>query len=136
MSLIISCRPLCCDEKTSYGKSAGGKGPQYKSLSLFVMKEQAADAQISFEADPPKLRQLELPATLSEPTPALTRNTLWPMQDIVFVPLEPSGIKRSFKQLAEQSPMKSSIYKLQKPEGWSSEPMTTSIRTLLQWETL
>lgn len=54
------------------------------------MNELAGGAHMSFEGNLKELRLLSIPDASEEPTPALKRNTLWPKQDFVIVPLEPS----------------------------------------------
>jgi len=61
-----------------------------RRLLLAMMEELAGDAHISFEGDLHGLALLRMPDALDEPTPALRRNTRWPKQDFIIVPLEPS----------------------------------------------
>jgi hypothetical protein len=64
-----------------------------RRLLLVMMEELAGDAHISFEGDFRGLRLLSTPGASQEETPALKRNTRWPKQDFVVLPLEPSTIK-------------------------------------------
>ena len=57
------------------------------------MNELAGDAHISFEGDLKGLRLLTIPGVSQEPTMALKRSTLWPKQDFVIAPLEPSLVE-------------------------------------------
>ncbi len=61
-------------------------------ILLAVMKDLAGDALISFEGDFKNLRLQALAGASGEETPALRRNTLWPKQDFIIVPLELSAI--------------------------------------------
>lgn len=63
-------------------------------LLLQVMKELAGDAHISFEGDLHGLDLFEIPGASHEVTAVLRRNTLWPKQDFVIVPLEATTIQR------------------------------------------
>jgi len=51
------------------------------------MNELAGDAQISFEGDLQTLGILSLPRATTDESNALKRNTLWPKQDYVVLPL-------------------------------------------------
>ena len=56
-----------------------------------MMEELAGGAHVPFEGDLRGLTLLRIPGASEEPTVALKRNTLWPKQDFVVVPLvEPS----------------------------------------------
>lgn len=57
------------------------------------MEELAGDAHISFEGDFRGLRLLSTPVASQEETPVLRRATVWPKQDFVVLPLEPSMSK-------------------------------------------
>jgi hypothetical protein len=61
-----------------------------RRLLLALMDELAGGAYVSFEGDLQRLKLLSIPGASGEPTTALKRNTLWPKQDFVVVPLEPS----------------------------------------------
>lgn len=58
-------------------------------LLLALMEKLAGDAHVSFEGNLKGLKLLSMPDASEEPTPSLKRNTLWPKQDFVIVPLEP-----------------------------------------------
>jgi len=64
-----------------------------RRLLLAMMEELAGDANISFEGDFRGLLLLSTPGASQEETPALKRNTLWPKQDFVVLPLERSMSK-------------------------------------------
>jgi hypothetical protein len=64
-----------------------------RRLLLAMMEELAGNAHISFEGDLSGLQLLSTPGASREETPALKRNTLWPRQDFVILPLEPSMSK-------------------------------------------
>lgn len=55
---------------------------------MVLMQELAGDAHISFEGDLRGLTLSSLPGASDEPTEALKRNTLWPKQDFVILPLD------------------------------------------------
>jgi hypothetical protein len=57
------------------------------------MGELAGNARISFEGDLSKLALLRLSGATQEETAVLKRNTIWPKQDFVVVPLEPSTVR-------------------------------------------
>ena len=61
-----------------------------RRLLLALMEELAGGAHVSFEGDLRGLTLLSIPGASEEPTAALKLNTLWPKQDFVVVPLEPS----------------------------------------------
>jgi hypothetical protein len=61
-----------------------------RRLLLALMEELAGGAHVSFEGDLQGLTLSSIPGASGEPTVALKRNTLWPKQDFVVVPLEPS----------------------------------------------
>jgi hypothetical protein len=57
-------------------------------LFRLVLEELAGDAHISFEGELRGLRLLSIPGGSEEETDSLKRNTSWPKQDFVVVPLE------------------------------------------------
>jgi hypothetical protein len=65
-----------------------------RRLLLALMEELAGGAHVSFEGDLKGLTLLSIPGASGEPTAALKRNTLWPKQDFVVVPLEASMGKK------------------------------------------
>ncbi|HMI52661.1 MAG TPA: hypothetical protein VK525_14180 [Candidatus Saccharimonadales bacterium] len=73
-------------------------------LLLAMMEELAGDAHISFEGDFRGLRLLSALGASQEETPALKRNTLWPKQDFVVLPLEPSMSKTIFSAIGGTIP--------------------------------
>jgi|ERR1700722_2300929 len=64
-----------------------------RRLLLVMMDELAGDAHISFEGNLSALRFSSMPGVSHEETVALRRNTRWPKQDFIVIPLEPSTIK-------------------------------------------
>jgi hypothetical protein len=68
------------------------------------MKELAGDAHISFEGDLSILGLVGLPGASQIETSVLKRNTLWPQQDFVIVPLEPSAIEAIFTRIGGTVP--------------------------------
>ncbi len=63
-----------------------------RRLLLAMMKALAGDAHISFEGDLKALRFSSISGASMEETEALKRNTIWPKQDFIVVPLESSNI--------------------------------------------
>jgi hypothetical protein len=63
---------------------------------LAIMKELAGDAHISFEGDAKILGLVGLLGASQIENTILKRNTLWPKQDFVVIPLEPSTIPAIF----------------------------------------
>jgi hypothetical protein len=57
-----------------------------------VLCELAGDTHVSFEGDLRGLRILDFPGASSTETTVLKRNTIWPPQDFVVLPLEASSI--------------------------------------------
>jgi hypothetical protein len=57
---------------------------------LAMMEELAGNSHISFEGDLHNLRLGSIPGASEAETVALKRNTLWPKQDFIVLPLEPS----------------------------------------------
>src|SRR5215831_11779518 len=55
-----------------------------------LMEELAGGAHVSFEGDLRKFSLVNMRGASEEPTAAFKRNTTWPKQDFVIVPLEPS----------------------------------------------
>jgi hypothetical protein len=64
-----------------------------RRLLSAMMEELAGDAHISFEGDLRALPIFSTPGASQEETVALKRNTLWPKQDFIVLPLEPSMSK-------------------------------------------
>lgn len=60
-----------------------------RRLLLALIEDLARDARISFEGDLHGLALFHIPDASDESTPTLRRNTRWPKQDFVIVPLEP-----------------------------------------------
>jgi len=57
---------------------------------LAIMEELAGNVHISFEGNLRNLRLGSIPGASEAETVALKRNTLWPKQDLMVLPLEPS----------------------------------------------
>lgn len=64
---------------------------------IALMTELAGNAQVSFEGDLSKLSLQGLPGASNEETPHLKRNTTWPRQDFVVLPLEADAIPQIVK---------------------------------------
>jgi hypothetical protein len=64
-----------------------------RRLLVAMMERLAGDAHISFEGDLKELCFSSIPGTSKEETEALKRNTIWPKQDFIVVPLESSTSK-------------------------------------------
>src|SRR6202050_541428 len=60
-----------------------------KRLLLAMMEALAGDAHLSFEGDLSGFRLMQIAGASDEETTTLKRNTTWPKQDFVVVPLEP-----------------------------------------------
>jgi hypothetical protein len=59
-------------------------------LLLALMEELAGDAHISFEGDLQGLALKSVQGASEHETSALKRNTIWPKEDFVVLPLEPA----------------------------------------------
>jgi len=68
------------------------------------MKELAGDAHISFEGDLHGLDLFEIPGASHQVTAVLRRNTLWPKQDFVIVPLEATTIQEIMASIGGSIP--------------------------------
>jgi|SRR5215467_751495 len=80
------------------------KGKRWKvrdkgQLLLALMEELEGNAHVSFEGSLRSLPLASYPGICSEPTEALKRNTLWPKQDFVAIPLDASSSKKIFAAL-------------------------------------
>jgi hypothetical protein len=73
-------------------------------LLLAVMEELAGDAHVSFEGDLRGLTLATYPGASLQPTAVLKRNTIWPNQDFVVVPLEPTASKKIIAALGGTVP--------------------------------
>lgn len=73
-------------------------------LLLALLEEFEGDAHVSFEGDLRSLAVLTYPNVSSQPTDILKRNTLWPKQDFVVVPLEPSSTRRIYAAIGGSVP--------------------------------
>lgn len=65
-----------------------------RRLLLLVMEGLAGNAHVSFEGNLRSLNLLSLSNVSQEPTAALKRNTLWPEQDFIVVPLGPAASEK------------------------------------------
>jgi len=80
--------------------TTGGSMWKVRDKSRFLIAlitELAGNAQISFEGDLSKLSLHDLPGASTEETPLLKRNTTWPRQDFVVLPLEADAIPQIVK---------------------------------------
>lgn len=80
--------------------TTGGRMWKVRDKSRFLialMTELAGSAHISFEGDLSKLSIQSLPGASADETPTLKRNTIWPRQDFVVLPLEPDDIQKIIK---------------------------------------
>jgi hypothetical protein len=73
-------------------------------LLLAVMNELAGDAHISFEGDSKILSLATLSDASQLETSVLKRNTLWPQQDFIVVPLEPPTVPQILKKIGGTIP--------------------------------
>jgi hypothetical protein len=63
-----------------------------KRLLLAMMEALAGDAHLSFEGDLSGFRVTKIAGASDQETTTLKRNTSWPKQDFIVVPLEPEII--------------------------------------------
>jgi|SRR5690348_13050416 hypothetical protein len=73
-------------------------------LLLAMMELFEGDAHVSFEGNLQSLALSSYPSASFEPNDALKRNTLWPKQDFVIVPLESSSSKKIYAALGAAVP--------------------------------
>ena len=64
-----------------------------RKFLIAVMRELAGDAHLSLEGDLSVTRVLDLAEASGDETAILKRNTTWPVQDFVVLPLETDSIK-------------------------------------------
>jgi hypothetical protein len=70
-----------------------------------IMNQLAGNAHICFEGQTPILhRLLEIPGASDQETPILKRETAWPLQEFVIVPLETESIQPIFAKLGGSLP--------------------------------
>jgi hypothetical protein len=62
-------------------------------LAATMTELAAASARISFEGDLGTLKLASVPGASETETPILKRNTLWPRQDFIVLPLEPDLVR-------------------------------------------
>lgn len=77
-----------------------GKG----ELLLAMMEEFEGNAHVSFEGDLHLLPLWRYPGASFQPTDVLKRNTTWPEQDFIVVPLELSSSRSIFSALGGAVP--------------------------------
>jgi hypothetical protein len=75
-----------------------------RRLLLAMMEEFGGDAHISFEGDLSALPLSSIPGASQEETGVLRRNTLWPKQDFIVLPLEPSTSKTIISAIGRTVP--------------------------------
>ena len=75
-------------------------------LLLAIMDKLAGNAHISFEGNLSNLGLLRFPGASEEATGVLKRNTLWPKQDFIVVPLESSMSKAILSAIGGVVPRK------------------------------
>jgi hypothetical protein len=73
---------------------------------LAMMDALAGEAHISFEGDLKSLRLGSINGASDQESPALKRNTRWPEQDFLIVPLEATTIKTVFSAIGGSVPRK------------------------------
>src|SRR5437899_1081211 len=73
-------------------------------LLLRMMELLAGNAHVSFEGDLDGFTFSALPGVSEAETAALKRNTIWPKQDFIVVPLEESTIKAIISALGGNVP--------------------------------
>lgn len=85
-------------------KTKGWKIRDKARLLLAIMEELEGDAHISFEGDLRALGLTGYPGISEQPTAVLKRNTTWPKQDFVVIPLESSASKKIMTALGGTVP--------------------------------
>jgi hypothetical protein len=73
-------------------------------LLLVFLEELSGNAHVSFEGNLKNLALLRFPNVSSKETDSLRRNTRWPEQDFIVVPLEPSDCKRILNAIGGSVP--------------------------------
>ena len=73
-------------------------------LLLAMMQEFEGNAHVSFEGDLRALPLSRYPGASFQPTVVLKRNTIWPEQDFVVVPLETSSSKKIYASIGGAVP--------------------------------
>jgi hypothetical protein len=71
---------------------------------LALMEALAGDAHLSFEGDLHGFRLREIAGAIDQETATLKRNTRWPDQDFVVVPLEPATVRPVFSAIGGNVP--------------------------------
>ena len=90
-----------------------------------ALAELAGDAQVSFEGNLSGTSLSDVAGASSDETQVLKRNTLWPKQDFIVLPLEIRWCGRSWRQWVELCQRVSSMYKSKKRGGSNLVCMTS-----------
>ena len=85
-------------------KKESWKVKDKRRLLLELMDELSGSARISFEGRLGGLRVLRNPDASDQPTQVLKRNTVWPVQDFIIVPLEPGAGRKIMADLGGTIP--------------------------------
>jgi len=83
-------------------------------LLLSMMEALAGNARISLEGDLRGFPLAQIEGAASEETEGLKRSTLWPAQDFVTVPLEPTTIKTVLAAIGGNVPRRIVHIKIEK----------------------
>jgi hypothetical protein len=73
-------------------------------LLLTLMEALAGDAHLSSEGDLHGFRLMEIAGAGDQETTTLKRNTHWPQQDFIVVPLEPATVRSVFSAIGGNVP--------------------------------
>jgi hypothetical protein len=75
-----------------------------KRLLRVLMEALAGDAHLSFEGDLHGFRLKNIAGAVDQETTTLKRNTRWPHQDFIVVPLEPATVGSVFSAIGGNVP--------------------------------
>jgi hypothetical protein len=92
-----------------------------------VMRALAGDAYISFEGDLSGMPLCQLPGCSRDETATLKRNTSWPQQDFIVLPLEPSAALSIIKGIGGTIPNAYSTFRSIRTVISSSRLTITSV---------
>jgi hypothetical protein len=73
-------------------------------LLLALMEALAGDAHLSFDGDLHGFQLKEMAGAVDQETTTLKRNTRWPQQDFIVVPLEPATVRSVFSAIGGNVP--------------------------------
>jgi hypothetical protein len=85
-----------------------------KRLLLAVMEALAGDAHVSFEGDLRGFRLQNIAGASGQETLAPKRNTRWPIQDFIVVPLEPTMVNSVLSAIGGNVPKRILHFQIEK----------------------